>query len=286
MIAAKTAFRAMGCDIVVAGAEEPQLEAIRRLFAERDRVFSRFRPDSELNSVNAAAGEQTLVSHRFAQTLRCALAVAAQTGGLVDPTVGASLVALGYGRDFAELGDDPAPPGPVGAAPGWRRVDLVGRLLRIPHGCMLDLNGVVKAATVDEAVALLPVGGFVSAGGDLAVRGATDVALPAGEAVRVVRGGIATTGTERRRWRRGGAWFHHLIDPATGLPVRSPWREVSASGASCLDADVAARSALLSGADGPEWLDRRSLPGRFVAEDGSVTVNRTWARMLGGQACT
>ena len=202
--------------------------------------------------MNRAAGSSTLVSPRFAETVRCALAVAEQTGGLVDPTVGASLVALGYGRDFGDLGDDPAPPAPVGPAPGWRRIELTGRLLRIPHGCMLDLNGVVKSATVDEAAALLPGSGFVSAGGDLAVRGGADVALPGGGAVRVVRGGIATTGTERRRWRRGGAWYHHLIDPATGLPARSPWREVSASGASCLDADVAARAALLAGAAGPE----------------------------------
>jgi thiamine biosynthesis lipoprotein len=286
VIAGQTAFRAMGCDIVAAGADEPALEAIRRLFAERDRVFSRFRPDSELSSVNRAAGEPTLVSPRFAETVRCALAVAEQTGGLVDPTVGASLVALGYGHDFADLGDNPAPPGPVGPAPGWRRIELTGRLLRIPYGCVIDLNGVVKAATVDEAVDLLSGGGFVSAGGDLAVRGPTDVALPAGGAVRVVRGGIATAGTERRRWRRGGTWYHHLIDPATGLPARSPWRGVSAAGASCLDADVAARSALLAGADGPEWLDRRGLPGRFVAEDGRVTVNRTWTEMMIGPACT
>ena len=194
--------------------------------------------------MNAAAGAPTLVSRRFAETVRCALAVAEQTAGLVDPTVGASLVALGYGRDFADLGDDAAPPAPVGPAPGWRRIDLSGRLLRMPRGCMLDLNGVVKSATVDEAAALLRGDGFVSAGGDLAVRGGTDVALPAGGAVRVVRGGIATTGTQRRRWRRGGVWYHHLIDPATGLPARSPWREVTASGASCLDADVGgARSA-------------------------------------------
>lgn len=286
MIATQTAFRAMGCDIVVAGADAPGLEAIRELFAERDRVFSRFQPDSELSSVNRAAGEPTLVSHRFAETTRCALAIAEQTGGLVDPTVGASLIALGYGRDFAELGDDPDPTGPVGPAPGWRRIELTGRLLRIPHGCALDLNGVVKAATVDEAVGLLSSEGFVSAGGDLAVSGATDVALPAGGAVRVVGGGIATTGTQRRRWRRGGAWYHHLIDPATGLPARSPWRDVSASGASCLDADAAARAALLSGAGGPGWLDRRGLPGRFVAEDGRVTVNRTWTEMMIGPACT
>jgi thiamine biosynthesis lipoprotein len=276
----------MGCEILVAGADAAEADAIRKLFAARDRVFSRFRPDSELNSVNRAAGRATLVSHRFAETLGAALAIAEQTDGLVDPTVGAALVALGYARDFAELGDDPSPPGPTAAAPGWRSVSLTGRLLRMPRGCALDLNGVVKAATVDEAVGLLRGGGFVSAGGDLAVRGATDVALPAGGAVRVVRGGIATTGTGRRRWRRGGIWYHHLIDPATGLPADSPWREVSASGASCLDADVAARCALLSGAGGPEWLDGRGVPGRFVAHDGSVTVNRTWAAMTIGAACT
>ncbi len=286
MIAARSAFRAMGCEIVVAGADEDEADAIRRLFVARDRVFSRFRPESELCSVNRAAGRATLVSHRFAETLACALAIAEQTDGLVDPTVGTALVALGYGRDFAELGDEPTPPDPARPAAGWRSVALTGRLLRIPRGCALDLNGVVKAAAVDEAVGILRGGGFVSAGGDLAVRGATDVALPAGGAVRVVRGGIATTGTQRRRWRRAGAWYHHLIDPATGLPADSPWREVSASGASCLDADVAARCALLEGAEGPEWLDRRGLPGRFVAHDGSVTVNRAWAEMTIGARCT
>ena len=121
MIATQTAFRAMGCDIVVAGADEPGLEAIRELFAARDQMFSRFRPDSELCSVNRAAGRPTYVSRRFATAVSCALAMAEETGGLVDLTVGESLTALGYGRDFAELGDDPAPAAPVAAAPGWRR---------------------------------------------------------------------------------------------------------------------------------------------------------------------
>jgi thiamine biosynthesis lipoprotein ApbE len=278
-------FRSMGCDVVVAGAGGPQLAAIRRLFCDRDQMFSRFRPESELCAVNRAAGVPTLVSPRFAAMLSCALAVARRTDGLVDPTVGRSLTALGYDRDFADLGDDPAPPRAVSAAPGWRSVELTGRLLRIPPGCELDLNGVVKSSAVDEAAALLPVDGYVSAGGDLAVRGPADVALPAGGAVRVVQGGIATAGMTRRRWRRGGRDCHHLIDPATGLPADSPWREVTASGASCLDADVAARAALLRGGTGPEWLDRLGVPGRFVAHDGGVLTNPTWAAMTAEPAC-
>lgn len=286
MTAVPDTFRSMGCDVVVAGADDRELAAIRNLFAEHDRTFSRFRPESELCAVNRAAGAPTLVSPGFADMLACALAVARRTDGLVDPTVGASLAALGYDRDFAELGDDPAPAGPVAPAPGWRSVELTGRLLLLPAGCALDLNGVVKSAAVDEAAGLLAGDGYVSAGGDLAARGPVDVALPAGGAVRVVRGGMATAGTTRRRWRRGGRDCHHLIDPATGLPAESPWREVTASGASCLDADVAARAALLRGDGGPAWLDAVGVPGRFVAHDGGVRENATWTAMTAEPACT
>jgi FAD:protein FMN transferase len=285
VIAGSASFRCMGCDVVVAGADGDELAAIRRLFEEHDRTFSRFRPGSELCAVNAVAGTPTLVSPRFAAMLACALAVARRTDGLVDPTVGASLPALGYDRDFAALRDDPAPAGAVMPAPGWRRVELSGRLLHIPTGCALDLNGVVKSAAVDAAAGLLAGDGYVSAGGDLAVRGPVDVALPAGGAVRVLQGGIATAGTTRRRWRRGGHEHHHLIDPRTGLPARSPWCEVTASGASCLDADVAARAALIRGPGGPAWLDALGVAGRFVDRDGGVHANATWAAMTAEPAC-
>ena len=39
---------------------------------------------------------------------------------------------------------------------------------------------------------------------------------------------------------------------------------------------MAAKAALLLGPAGPSWLDRRGLAGRFVAEDGTVTVNEAW----------
>jgi thiamine biosynthesis lipoprotein len=275
----------MGCEIVVAGAGRRKGDAIAQLFADRERVFSRFRSDSELTTVNAAAGRPTVVSPAFAEMLERSLALAAETDGLVDPTVGGSLAALGYTRDFATLGDDPAPAGPLVPAPGWRSVALAGRVLRMPARCALDLNGVVKSATVDAAAALLDGDGFVSAGGDLAVRGPVAVTLPGGGAVTVVRGGIATSGTTKRRWRRAGKTHHHLIDPATARPAASPWDAVTASGVTCVAADVAARAAFLAGDDGPGWLDRRGIPGRFAAPDGTIVMNRAWAAMAGERTC-
>jgi thiamine biosynthesis lipoprotein len=118
--------------------------------------------------------------------------------------------------------------------------------------------------------------GFVSAGGDLAARGAVDVALPGGGAVRLLRGALATSSVAKRRWLRAGAWQHHLIDPSTGRPCDTPWREVTVSAATCLHADVAAKAALLLGNGGPGWLERRGLAGRFLPVKGD-TVGVAWA---------
>lgn len=281
----RRSFRSMGCEIVVAGATPAEIRAIVQLFAERDRVFSRFRPDSELNAVNAAGGT-LLVSELFAETLEVALEAAAATDGLVDPTLGAAIVAAGYDRDFAELTDGAAPMGPA-AAPGcWRSVRLAGRLLALPAAVRLDLNGVVKALAVDAAVRLLSGRGFVSAGGDLATNGPVDVALPAGGAVRVLEGGIATSGSVARRWKRAGAERHHLIDPSTGASARSPWTQVTVVGGTCAAADVCAKAAFLLGEGGPAWLDEHELPGRFLAGE-RVATNRAWDTSLDREpACT
>jgi thiamine biosynthesis lipoprotein ApbE len=191
--------------------------------------------------VNRSPVRILAVSGLFAHALGVALDMAAETEGLVDPTL--------CGR--------------------WPEVVLSGRLLSRPVGLTLDLNGVVKALAVDEAAATLDGPGFVSVGGDLAARGPVDVALPGDGAVRVVSGGLATSGTASR-----GA---HLVDTATGRASDSCWEQVTASGATCLDADVAAKSGFLLGERGPAWLDARGIPGRFVGLDGEIVENGAWA---------
>jgi thiamine biosynthesis lipoprotein len=232
-------FRAMGCEVAVAGGVPATVAAVLERWEE---AFSLFRPESELSRVNASPGEVLTVSGLFARAVRVALDVASETNGLVDPTL--------CGR--------------------WTEVVLSGRLLYRPPGLVLDLNAVVKALAVDEAAETLAGPGFVSVGGDLAVRGPVDVALPAGGGVRVVSGGLATSGTASR-----GA---HLVDPATGEPSESCWEQVTASGATCLAADVAAKAGFLVGERGPEWLESRGIPARFVSSDGDVVENACWSR--------
>jgi FAD:protein FMN transferase len=265
----------MGCEIVIGGGTPDECAAIVRLFAERERTFSRFLPGSELNRVNAAAGRLVQVSASFGEMLSLALAAARETEGLVDPTLGSALVAAGYDADFAMLRDD-GETRRAGAPGNWRSVRLIGRCVLTPRDVVLDLNGVVKGQTVDDSLALLTGEGFVSAGGDLATRGGTVVALPGGGSVHLVSGALATSGTDRRRWTQGGQTQHHLIDATTGKPSTSPWQQVTACARTCVGADTAAKAALLLGERGPQWLDAAQIPARFVAQDGGMHANDRW----------
>jgi thiamine biosynthesis lipoprotein len=241
-------FRAMGCDGAVAGGDPATVAAVLERW---EAAFSLFRPASELSRVNRSPARVLAVSRLFANTLEAALDAAAETEGVVDPTLS--------GR--------------------WPDVALSGRLLSRPPGLALDLNGVVKSLAIDDAVATLDGPGFVSLGGDLAVHGPVDVALPAGGAIRVVAGGLATSGTASR-----GA---HLVDPATARPSESRWEQVTASGSTCLGADVAAKAGFLLGDRGPGWLDERGIPGRFVGADGEIVENDRWTRATRTvQTCT
>jgi len=274
-------FTAMGCEVLVGGATRSERAAIERLFAEREAVFSRFVPGSELSRVNASAGRVIMVSPLFAQTLRIALDAAAETEGLVVPTLGGALQAAGYTRDSSALAPDPAPPAP---APPAGSVFALGRFVGLDAGVTLDLNGVVKALAVDDAVALIGGDGFVSAGGDVAARGELTVALPGGGSVALREGALATSGSTKRWWLRGGNVQHHLIDPRTSRPAETPWSQVTVCGASCLAADIAAKAGFLLRERGPAWLDRKGIPARFLTADDEVTANAAWRTSMGESA--
>jgi thiamine biosynthesis lipoprotein len=267
-----TGFRSMGCDVLVP--DGTPLDGVRGLFEARDRRFSRFQDSSELNRVNASPRGLTLVSEEFASMLSLALDAARATGGLVTPAAGGALIAAGYDRDYRCLPLDGVAVGPE-RVPSFESVTLRGRALFRVELVTLDLNGVVKGQTVDDALDLLGVG-WVSAGGDVATTVPLVVGLPGGDAITLERGGLATSSVAARAWRRGGVRRHHLIDPGTGAPSASPWRDVTVAASSCHVADVAAKAALLLGPAGPSWLDRRRLAGRFVDHAGHVTVSERW----------
>jgi thiamine biosynthesis lipoprotein len=296
----RASFPALGGEATVAtesGALDQAREAVEAEVRALDAACSRFRADSELTALNESAGRAFEASPLFLEALEVALRAARQTGGAVDPTVGAAMLHIGYDGDFDSLPSRrPGRELPALAVPGWRlvRLDRPSRTVVLPPGVMLDLGATAKALGADRAAAAAHsatgAGVLVSLSGDLAVAGPSPedgwtVLIaedhrgdPDGPGPRVVirSGGLATSSTTVRRWRVGDTDRHHLVDPSTGLPAAGPWRTVSVAAASCVDANTAATAAIVLGEGAQEWLESRRLPARLVGQNGRLVVTGGW----------
>ena len=303
---ATAAWRALGCEVRVAVTDPGLLADARALLAAElddvDEACSRFRPDSELRSLRPGVNQ---VSALLAEAISVALRAAELTDGDVDPTIGAVMIAAGYDRDFQTLGDsDHSRPVTVRSLATWRDVTLDGTRLDLPEGVQLDLGATAKAWAADRVAvfiaAVLGTGTLVSLGGDIAVAGAPpeggwrirvqDVTGdPAAEpdgpfaVITVHNGGLATSSTKARRWRRGGDVLHHILDPRTGCPAEPVWRTVTVAAGSAADANAASTAAIIRGRSAPGWLTARRLPARLVDASGAVFTVAGWPAHAEGQ---
>jgi len=248
-------FRAMGTEIeflVEADGAAGALDAAEDEFHRLEALLSRFREDSELSRLNRDGAVDAGPDLRHVVEL--ALAARERTAGRFDPTIHDALVAAGYDRSFEQI--DPwcqAPclaPGVAGGA-----VSVEGTRIELDRGVRIDLGGIGKGYAAERAAEILATAGpcLVNAGGDIAVRGGR---WPVGVetaaeplTLELSRGGLATSGQDRRRWRRNGRELHHLIDPRTGEPAETDLLRVTAIAPDAIEAEVAAKSLFLAGAE-------------------------------------
>jgi thiamine biosynthesis lipoprotein len=294
-------FRAIGTTVSVVVQEPDQADLaeqiLDRALEEIDLACSRFREDSELAMLHAEAGRTVRVSGLLFEALEVACMVAARTNGAVDPTVGNAICALGYDADLAQVqARGPLAPLALGVVPGYSHVQLNPRTrsVRIPRGVRLDLGSSAKALAADRAAARIAHavndGVLVSLGGDVAVAGpsprdgwavgiAHESSVPAEEVDQVVairRGGLASSAVGARTWRSTEREVHHIVDPRTGDCAEPHWSLVSATGASCVEANLVTTASLVWGADALDQLRRFDQAVRLVRFDGRVFTVNGW----------
>jgi thiamine biosynthesis lipoprotein len=280
------AFRAMGTEfelLLDAECRAPLADAedeVRRL----DGLLSRFRPESELSRLNAAG--ELLVGPELLELTELALAARTRTAGRFDPTVHDAVVAAGYDRSFELLDDTPRSDATAGARCGGEvTVDRAASTVALERGYRLDLGGIAKGWAADRVLKMLAASGpaLVNAGGDIAASGA---AWPVGLetatgtlTLELERGGLATSGRDRRRWARNGRERHHLIDPSTGEPADGELLTVTVAAGSASDAEVLATSLFLAGSveRAAAEADTMSVAAVLVRADGDL-------RLAGGLA--
>jgi thiamine biosynthesis lipoprotein ApbE len=294
--------RALGGSLRVVVSRATDLHAAKAAVDEVvravDAAANRFREDSELSRLNSSPARDVMVSALLAKLIAAALRGARLTDGAVDPTVGTAVKLAGYDADFAQVpADGLAIDLVVSRVPGWQAVtfDEALRKVRVPRGVEIDLGATAKAMTSDLAAsaALARMGGggvLVSLGGDIAVAGeapaegwlvqaSEDSGAPiqeGEETISIMSGGIATSSTTVRRWTRGGAVLHHIIDPGTGLPSDGPWRTATVVAGSCVDANIASTAAIVMGNKAIQWLETNRLAARLVDRDGAVHRLAGW----------
>jgi thiamine biosynthesis lipoprotein len=302
---------------------ERALDASAAWLSEIERVCSRFLPESEFCALNNSAGRPYAVSADLYAVVNCAIEMAARADGFFDPAILPALLAAGYTRSFDEIGQREigGSESDTQAVSGWRSgrwrevlLDAAALTITLPEGVALDLGGVAKGWAADE-VARRFLGAFpaylIDLGGDLCLRGEPELgkgwligvedprAAPGpGEsatkpqylaAVELRAGGIATSGSSRRWWLRGGQRMHHLIDPRSGQPVESSMDtramlSCTVFAPTAVEADVYAKVACLRGyPTGLEGLPD-SMAGLGVFTDGTFAASSTLGAYLRAQA--
>jgi len=278
------AFQAMGTEMELlldAESDAPLVEAegeLRRL----EGLLSRFLPGSELSRLNAAGSLQ--VGPELLELVELALAARERSGGRFDPTVHDALVRAGYDRSFELVRDDDesatAAPSPGARCGGGVEIDHAAGRIALEPGVRLDLGGIAKGWAADRVLTRLAGWGpaLVNAGGDLAAAGAgwpVGVETPTGTlTLELERGGLATSGRDRRRWERNGREHHHLIDPATGEAAAGDVLTVTAAASSAAEAEVLATSLFLAGTveRAAAEADAAGVPAVLVGADGEVRL--------------
>lgn len=247
-------------------------------FRTVEACCSRFDGESEVRRLSARAGEPVVASDMLFEAVRFALAVAEESGGAFDPTVGLHMEERGFDREHRTgrvVRTPLVPARPV----SWRdvAVDHARKTVTLACPLLLDLGAVAKGLAIDMAAReLAPFADFaVDAGGDVFVSGHNAEGAPWSVGIRHPRderaligtlrvSGVAvcTSGDYERRSPRDGAG--HILDPRAGGPSTGV-ASVTVLAPSAMVADALGTAAFVLGPEkGIAFLERQGVDGLMV----------------------
>jgi FAD:protein FMN transferase len=250
-------------------------------FQEVERVCSRFDPESELSRLSKQIGSRVPVSDLLFEVVHFALAVADESGGAFDPTLGLQLEARGFDREYRSGAVVRTPLAPDDTA-SYRDVELDAdqKTIMLGRPLLLDLGGVAKGLAIDMAARELDQRSFenfaIDAGGDLYLSGhnADDKPWSVGirhprhvgemvETLRVSNVAVCTSG-DYERHAPGEPAEHHIVDPRTkASAVRAASVTVVAPSAMVADA-LGTAAFVLGPVDGLDLLERHGVAGMMI----------------------
>jgi thiamine biosynthesis lipoprotein len=227
--------------------------------------YSRFKADSLVSRINAAAGKEWVeVDAEMEGLLNLCDTLHFMTQGVLDPT---SLPLIKLWNYKVERPRIPTTQEVAAARAlvGWKKVQRVSGKVFLPEpGMALDFGGFGKEYAVDVAAQIANEHGIanvlVDFGHDLRALGAPpgrpawhigleDPQKPgvAAGSMAISGKGVASSGDYIRSFTVEGKRYGHIIDPRTGNPVANGCVQATVIASSCLQAGVLSTTAFVLG---------------------------------------
>jgi len=289
-------FRAMNTTVILGAESQYTTMAFQRAqdFIEKsEQRFSRFLHNSELNALNRSVGTWFQASAEMMELITIALECHLATDRLFNPAILPDLQAAGYDRSMEQLrlhGADAKPQKLLAPVLPFHNVqlDIDQNRILLPTNMQIDLGGIAKGWIAEKAATVLAAYSsacVVNAGGDMFLIGHPngqnwEVVLedPLDQTQDVLMllvedGAVATSSTTKRLWTQGEQVRHHLIDPRSGEPAKSPWLSVTVFAPHASQAETFAKALLIAGPEGAQALLNKNPELSFLAVD---TERQIW----------
>ncbi len=245
--------------LCVYGGEDavPAAEAeLQRLEA----LLSRTEPDSGVSRLNRSAGRTAEAGEELWMLLTAAEGYTAATGGAFDVTVAPVVAAWGFTEATQQV------PAPALLAellehvgPEHVHLEADGVSVRLDAGTEIDLGGIAKGYAADRLWAIFQEAGsprgWASLGGNVLAWGTRPDGTPWRVGIQDPRypdqqrfvgtlgledAFAVTSGGYQRYFEQNGVTYHHILDPASGMPAGSGL--VSVTVVAAAQGDAAART--------------------------------------------
>jgi thiamine biosynthesis lipoprotein len=273
--------------------------AIDTLLAQIDLQMSTYRDDSEISRFNQAAADEWFdVSPATAYVVRRALHYHRLTDGALDVTLGPVLHLWGFGSTRARQQATTQVPDAEALATALQQCGAEHLQARLTPPSLhktlaaleIDLSALAKGFGVDAVGELLDerrlanwmveIGGEVRARGDRPQGGPWRIGVENPERERralsrvipLDDAALATSGDYRNFRTIAGERYAHIVDPATGQPLRYRGISVSVVASTCMEADALATALLVMPSDAAyDWCEANDVAALFhLREDEGV----------------
>ncbi|HYF37128.1 MAG TPA: FAD:protein FMN transferase, partial [Prosthecobacter sp.] len=259
--------------------------------------FSRFRPDSMVSRINAAAGRQWVpIDREMEQMLDMADAMHSLTGGILDPAMLPLLRVWDWKKVHEQLPSE-AEIQQALALSNWRDVERKPGKIFLPRQSMgLDFGGFGKEHAVDQLIgiarrhgiqdALIDLGRDLFAIGGNGLHPFWHVGIQSGIQPDQCIGGLAVSGYAvcasgdyARRFEHQGVRYGHILDHRTGWPVRHGLRAVTVLAQTCLVAGIYATCVFVLGKkEGLHFAETAPGVEACVQDEQGIAITRNFAK--------